>query len=239
MGIAQQREFSRRAFLATAGGLGLSAALAGLPSALSRLGLLDEASAADADLTRDTISGLAAFVVPGNDEYSRAQGVSTNEPGAVEAGAVPGFIATLDDFVAAPLVGGETELTVPVSGAVATLLNEIATQVNPASARGSFPSPFARLSFEEKAEVFRRFESDPAFADTEFRFVAGILPGFAAFFTYCEAPAYEGGRLTRTPVGWQLANYDGPSDGWNEFKGYYRGRRAARRAHRFVRHEHA
>ena len=234
----EERALSRRAFLAAAGGLGLSAALAGLPDALARHGWLDEAAAADIDLTRDTFNGLAAFVVPGDDDYSEAQGVSTPEPGAVGSGAVPKIIDAFDHFVPAPLVAGSTGLTAPASGGVAALVNAIAPQVNPAASNGSFLSPFARLSFKEKGEVFRRFESDPALADTEFRFAAGILPGFFAFFAYSEAGVYENGRLTGTPLGWQLSGYGGPSEGWNELKGYYRGRRAARGAHRFVKHRH-
>lgn len=237
-GADQEHALSRRAFLAATGSVGLSAALAGLPDALARHGWLDEAIAVEPDLTRDTLNGLAAFVVPGNDEYSVAQGVSTPEPGAIGAGAVPEIIDALDHFVPAPLVAGSTGLSAPASGGVATLLNAIALQVNPGASSGSFLSPFARLSFKEKGEVFRRFESDPTLADTEFRFVAGVLPVFFAFFAYSEAAVYKNGKLTDTPLGWKLSGYGGPSEGWKELKGYYRGRRAARDAHRFVKHRH-
>jgi hypothetical protein len=232
------RALSRRAFLAAGGGLGLSVALAGLPEALARHGWLDVAAAADSDLTSDTISGLAAFIIPGDDEYSVAQGVSTAEPGAVGAGAVPKTIEALDRYVPAPLVAGSSNLTIPASGGVASLLNAIALQVNPSASAGGFASPFARLSFAEKGEVFRRFESDPTLADTEFRFVAGILPGFIGFLGFSEAGVYENGKLSAVPVGWRLSNYGGPREGWKELKGYYRGRRRARGAHRFVKHKH-
>jgi hypothetical protein len=224
--------------LAGTGGLGLSMALAGLPDALARRGWLDIAAAQNGDLTSDTISGLAAFIFPGNDEYSVAQGVSTPEPGAVGAGAVPKIVDSLDRFVPAPLASGSTGLAVPAAGGVAALLNTIALQVNPGASSGSFLSPFSRLSFVDKGEVFRRFESDPTLADTEFRFVAGILPGFVGFLGYSEAGAYENGKVNGTPVGWQLSGYGGQSEGWNELKGYYRGRRSARNAHRFVKHRH-
>ena len=211
-----RRALSRRAFLAGTGGLGLSVALAGLPDALARRGWLDAAVAQGGDMTQETLNALAAFIVPGNDEYSIAQGVSTPEPGGVAAGVAAELTAGLDDFVPAPLVAGSTGLTVPASGGVATLLNQIALQVNPGAANGSFASPFARLSFAEKGEVFRRFESDPSLADTEFRFVAGILPGFVGFLAYSEAGVFENGRLVGTPVGWQLTGYGGPREGWNE-----------------------
>ena len=237
MVVSRNDALSRRAFLVATGGFGLSAALAGLPNVLARQGWLGAALAAEGDLTRDTFSGYAACIVPGDDEYSVAQGVSTPEPGAVGAGAVRPMIATLDDFVPAPLVAGSTGLTLPASDGVATILNQLALEVNP-GAGGAFQSPFARLSFEEKAEVSRRFETAPQFQDTEFAFVAGILPAFPALLGYSEAPVYEEGELTGRPVGWDLCRYDGPSEGWDEFKGYYRGRRRARRAHRFVKHSH-
>ena len=39
------------------------------------------------------------------------------------------------------------------------------------------------------------------------------------------------GKLTGTPIGWQLTGYQldvgGPVDGWDELKGYYQGRMTA------------
>ena len=32
-------------------------------------------------------------------------------------------------------------------------------------------------------------------------------------------------QLTGTPVGWTLTGYGGASDGWDELRGYYQGRR--------------
>ena len=48
--------------------------------AIARLRLEDDATAAP-DLVVDTFNGLVAFVVPGPDAYSVAQGESTTEPG--------------------------------------------------------------------------------------------------------------------------------------------------------------
>jgi hypothetical protein len=112
-----------------------------------------------------------------------AQGQSHTGPGAIAARTVPALINALDGYVPATTpVGGDQSL--PASGGVATLLNDYALQVNPAAAAGCFGSAFARLRFAEKAEVFRRFESDPSLADSEVRFVAGILPRFAAFLAH-------------------------------------------------------
>lgn len=60
------------------------------------------------------------------------------------------------------------------------------------------------------------------------RFVGGALLEFSAFGTYCEWSKFDPKSLsvTDTPVGWKLSGYDvGVVDGWDEFKGYYQGRR--------------
>lgn len=227
---------SRRQFLGRCGALG--AALVALPQALAEQGWLDEAAAAELDLTRDTFNGLVAFVTPGDDEYSLAQGVATGGPGGIAAGATPAMIEALDDYVPFPLVGGSTGTTVPASGGVAQLLNSYATQVNPGAARGGFVSPFAGLSFEEKGEVFRRLQTEPAFEGTPIGYVAAVLPTLVALVAMSDAPVLEDGELTETPLGWRLAGYGGVSDGWDELKGYWGGRRRAANAHRFVRHRH-
>jgi hypothetical protein len=231
---------SRRVFLGRAGALGVAAALAGLPRALDEHGLLESAYAAEPDLVRDTFNGLVAFIVPGNDEYSVAQGHSTPTPGGIAAGATGALISGLDSYVPAPLTAGASGITIQASGGVANLLNSFALQVNPAPARGGFASPFARLSFAEKGEVFRRLESDPAFADTPFRFVAGILPGFTSFLSFSEAGVFDarGKRATATPVGWLLSGYGGPREGHRELRGYYRRRRSVRGGHRSLRRTH-
>ena len=210
-----------------------SGALAGLAAALAPLpGLLDPSKvyAQSADLTVDTFNGLLAFLVPGNDEYSRQQGRSTGRTGGVGANVVDTFIYDLDRFVPASVFGAQGR-TVPASSSVASLLNIYAEQVNPL-ALGTFLSPFARLSFAEKVEVFRRVESDLEGTGTELAFVAGILPGFATFVAFTEAGAFNSStqRLTGEPVGWQLTNYAGVSDGWPEFRGYYQGRKKVKGA---------
>jgi hypothetical protein len=218
-------EFSRRAFLQRTGLAGLALALPGL---LELHGLVDDAIAQSADVTEDTLNGLIAFMVPGDDPYSVAQGQTAPGPGGVAANVVRTFIGNLDMFVPA---GTATtgDRSIPGSSGVATLLNSYASQVNPVAAGGAFPSAFARLSFAEKAEVFKRFEAEAASADTELRFVAGILPGFAAFLAFSEAgvfdPATRG--VTQRAVGWEIASYSGPAEGHREHLGYWKGKKKA------------
>lgn len=211
---------SRRQFLTRAGAL---AALSQVPALVEASGLLPQARAIERDVVKDTINGLVAFVVPGPDAYSRAQGEWSTRPGGIDADATAFLIASLDGYL--PFEGD----TIPLSAGVATLLNALAVTVNPLASAGVFLSPFARLRFSDKAEVFRRLEAldlGDAIAPEPFtaasgnlRFIAGALLEFVAFGTYSE----------RTPVGWRLSGYPGVADGWDDFKGYWGGQRKARR----------
>jgi hypothetical protein len=222
---------SRRTFL----GRGLSvaglAALSQVPLALAPKGLLGQADAFDLGLARDTFSGLAAFVLPGDDRYSVAQGVMAAGPGAVGAGAVGPLIATLDRFVAASAIGAD-RVTVPVSSAVALLLDDFALQVNPVGLRGGFLSPLARLSFAEKGRALRLLDEDRVIGDLigETRYLSGLLVPLLAFLAISEAPGFD--PVTRalrgTPVGWQMSDYNGPARGHAEFRGYFQGRQWVR-----------
>ena len=226
------RAVPRRDFILKTGQvLGAATALSQLPAILGSRGWLDHAQAQDPDLTRDTLNGLVVFICPGPDEYSIAQGEMSEEPGAIEANTTDNLILNLDNFLPAADVGGGNDDTVPISGAVANLLNAQAAQVNPAAAGGAFPSHFSRLAFAEKAQVFENIEATAGDDDAskQLRFVGGILPGFTAFLAFGEWAVFdpETKKLTGRPVGWELAGYqpDGPVRGHNEFKGYYQGRR--------------
>ncbi|MPZ66355.1 MAG: hypothetical protein GEU83_12870 [Pseudonocardiaceae bacterium] len=288
------RPLARRAFLARIGMLGAAAGLGGLLPAAAGASplrpaqlddLLEPLRAVLAELARDTLNGLAVFVVPGPDPYSRAQGTPRQEPGAMEAQTTDFLINALDNFVpvpdqvaqpgAAALATGlsdspvalppelldqlpveaatldeglrallENDATVPLSLTVASLLNLLATQVNPAAVAGPLLSPFARLSFEEKATAFSLLEGPDAdlvaLADTSFpeplrnslsgllRFVGGALLEFPAFGSFSEYAVFDPDtkQLTGRPVGWELTGYqpDGPVEGWDEFAGYYQDR---------------
>ncbi len=232
-GMWEIDDLTRRSFIERAGLLAGLAAFAQLPGLLGPKGLLEEAAAQELDVVRDTLSGVLAFVLPGDDEYSVAQGESAPGPGAVGAGILDPLITALDHFVPAevPLVG---EQTLPASGAVALLLNDFALQVNPTASSGPFLSPFARLTFKEKAEAFNRFENDRTITDAvpELKFVGSITHGYVAFLAFSEAGVLDPAtrKLTATPVGWQIARYGGPTDGHAEFKGYFQGRKSVVRA---------
>jgi hypothetical protein len=211
--------------------VGAAAALAQLPAVLGAKGWLDDAVAQSSDLVTDTFNGLAAFMLPGDDPYSVAQGETGSGPGGVASGGVAALIDNLDDYV--PLAALGPNASLPASGGVAQLLNGYALQVNPAAAGGAFVSPFARLKFDEKIEVFRRFEGDTE--GTELRFVSGILIGAVGFLSYTEGNALDRNtrRLTRTPTGWTLSKYDGVAEGRPEMKGYWRGRRKVRTSRQY------
>lgn len=219
---------SRRTFLGRTAAL---AAAAQLPLVLGPKGLLERAEALDLDVARQALEGLAAYVLPGNDPYSVAQGVTAPGPGGVGAGAVAPLVAMLDRFIAASAVGAD-RTTVPVSTATALLLDDFAQQVDPLS-RGPFVSPFARLSDADKARALQRFDEDQVVARAvgELRYVSAVLLPVLAFMAFSEAPAYDPATRTlrRTPVGWDIAGYTGPAHGHAEFGGYFQGRKRVRR----------
>ena len=167
-------------------------------------------AAQSTDLIHDTFNGLLAFVVPGTDAHSIHQGVHTPDPGGVDAGALSALIDTIDR---------STPFVPQFSSHVAALLNALAQAVNPA-AGGDFPSPWARLSFAEKAAVFQIMD-----ANDGLKVLAGVLPGFVAFFVYSEAGAFDPvtRSLSATPLGWTLSHYQGVADGRDELRGYLRG----------------
>ena len=138
--------------------------------------------------------------------------------------------------------------SVPLSMLLALALNALALFVRPSSAVGILPTPFARLSWRDKAKVFELLESpgDDALRMISERIkepvtrtligylqLAGLgLLAFTGLGAYSEWAVRD--PATRTlraqPVGWRLSRYGGVSDGWDEFKGYYQGRKEASHA---------
>lgn len=175
----------------------------------------DAAPAREKNVVRDTLNGLIAFVVPGPDEYSVAQGESTAEPGGCDAGILDALITTIN------AVQPATPQDQSPAAILAEVLNQVAGKINP-SAQGPFLSAFARLSIAEKAAVFQAIEADP-----QTRPLAAVLV-IVAFLAYSEGSSFN--PQTRTissrPLGWKLSNYEGVADGRNEFKGYFQNRQS-------------
>ena len=169
---------------------------------------------APTDVLHETFNALLAFILPGSDAYSVAQGVSTADQGGVDTGVIEVFIATLDDT---------TPFVPDFSDQVAAILNGLAQAVD-ATPGGPFVSPFANLTFAEKAVVFQAMDANPQFAP-----LAGVLPPFVAFLCYSESGTFDPATRTLTgqPLGWQLCQYQGVSDGRAEFRGYFQNRRQA------------
>jgi hypothetical protein len=209
------KRISRRGFLGNMLVLSAAMALARATDLLTSRGWIQAADVPTADLLHDTFNGLLAFVVPGPDEYSVAQGISTVEPGGVDEGVTDILIATLDET---------TPFLPQFSATVAGILNGIALVVNP-SPSGQFPSPFACLSFAEKAAVFQIMDGTDSLKP-----LAGVLPAFVAFFCYSEAAVFDPvtRSLTGHPIAWDLSSYQGVSEGRNEFLGYFENRRSVR-----------
>jgi len=208
-----------------------------------------EPGAMEAKATDFMIASLDNFV-PFPDQFGNAlgQGLAAGLDGSGIA--LPGSIAglplvqvqTLDAALTTML---RNDATMPLSSVVAMLLNLAATQVNPAAVNGAFLSPFARLSFDDKCAVFEQLEGPhpdlvatldggmpEPFTETlsgTLRFLAGALLEFSAYGSYNEWSVYDprARTIVRRPVGWRLTGYqpDGIVHGWDEFKGYYQGRK--------------
>ena len=60
-------------------------------------------------------------------------------------------------------------------------------------------------------------------------FTSGVVPALASFGCYSEWHVFDYASRTTVarPVGYSLANYGGPVEGWDELKGYYQDRRSA------------
>ena len=108
----------RRQFLAQFGVLGAALLLRPADAAAAVLAEVpNDRAAADAlhTLSLDTYRGLAAWVVPGPDRYSRAQGETSPTPGGVEARAAEFLLYGLDRYVPA-----SDEMLRPVAQALIT-----------------------------------------------------------------------------------------------------------------------
>jgi hypothetical protein len=142
-----------------------------------------------------------------------------------------------------------SDTTIPLSLLIALMLNFLATQVKPSSVAGPIPtSPFANLSFDDKAKAFEALEAADsnllATLDSNapeplkdslsglLKFVGGALQEFGTYLSYGEWGVFDPKTKTvsKRPVGWDLSNYmpgrTTPADGWNEFLGYFEGRQS-------------
>lgn len=201
-----RRTFIRVGFLATAAVAVVNSPCVGP--------LIKEAQAATADLLHDTFNGFLAFIVPGPDAYSQAQGSTSPTLGGVDANVAEALIGSLD-------------LSVPFfpqfSATVAAILNNLGQLVDP-SAIGPFTSPFANLKYAEKVGVLQIMDSTDAL-----KALGGVLPLLVAALCYSDAGTFDPATrsLTGTPVGWIISGYGGVSDGRDEFLGYFDDKRSA------------
>ncbi len=232
---------SRREFLSYCGGLAAaSAAVSALPAVLGSRGWWSAAYAEDGDVVVDTYNGLGAMIWPGDDAYSKAQGEWNDGPGAVAANVGHHLVVALDGLVAQPYTALPLERsTVPLSGSLASVLNTVAVTVNPAATGGPFASPFACLSLADKAAVWRILEQDtrqvadrdPTNSLGALQFLFGVLPALVAFYAFSEVDVFDPATktVTRRPLGWDhtgfLEGRTAPVEGWDDFLGYYQGRR--------------
>jgi hypothetical protein len=167
-------------------------------------------------------------------------------PGGLLGGILLPSIVTIGLVEDAVMFLVQNDSDAPLSLSVALLLNYVATVVQPASLHGAFLSPFARLSFAQKAHAMQQIETTQsqlvALLDSRLpqplqssvsgllQFLGGALHEFAAFGCFGESQRFDPATRTVTarPVGWQLTGFlpdDQPGEGWPDLLGYYQNRR--------------
>ncbi|GAA2165660.1 hypothetical protein [Actinomadura napierensis] len=166
------------------GAAGLLAAAASLPDIAGPANAQAERDALG-EWTLDTMKGLAVFVMPGPDAYSRAQGTPRKEPGGIEAKLPEFLVQNLNRYLPfpdlpvgglagalAPLLRGagpgpfQSDAVIPLAPLAALILNAEAVRVDPGTLGGRFLAPFSRLAYRGKAKVFELLEGpDPALVE--------------------------------------------------------------------------
>ncbi len=195
---------------------GAAAAVAGWPA--------PAAGAVSEDYLAQAFKALAAYVVPGDDAYSAQQGLAAARPGGVAAAADVMLRETYDRAIAVSIAPAFA-VNLPGAAGVALLLNVFTRARYPQVATGPFPHPFANLRHEQKALVLADIDTAQLLEDSVIGYAFGTLITLAAFGCYGERGVYDPAtRTLRTrPVGWELARYDGVSNGWPELRGYWAG----------------
>jgi hypothetical protein len=203
------------------------AVLAGVPSATVLAAVAaGPAAAAPDDYVAQAFKALAAYVVPGDDPYSAQQRVTAPRPGGVAAG-TDRMLRTTYDKAIGVAVAPALRITAPGALGVALVVDLFARARYPVqSIAGPYAHPFANLRYAAKGRVLGDIDLDPLLAATPLGFAFGTPIALAAFGSYSEFGVYDPAtrRLSGRPVGWDLARYDGVSDGWPELRGYWKGR---------------
>lgn len=212
---------SRRHFV---GGAAAVAGVAGIAS----VPLLNAPAASAADSSIDqAFNALAAFVVPGNDEYSRRQGVFTGRRGGVANGG--GKVVQNVLNAGLPIVIAELSISAPGALGFSLILRYYTFQEHAGSAFGPFGHPFANLKWKQKRDVLDAIDTSGVFKDTPITYSANSLATLAALGGFSEGTSLvvrqgQVNTVSGTPVGHELSKYQGVSDGHPEFIGYYQDR---------------
>ena len=205
------------------------AVLAGVPAAAGLAVLAAgpaEADVAGDDYTTQAFKALAAYVVPGDDPYSVQQGLTRPGPGGVAAGADRMLRATYDGAIGIG-VAPAFQINAPGALGVALVMELFArSRYFWESYSGPYENGFANLRHPLKAQVLGDLDQNVLLDGSPLAYAFGTLITLAAFGSYGEIAVWDPAtrRLTGRPVGWDLAQYDGVSDGWPELRGYWKGR---------------
>jgi hypothetical protein len=199
--------------------------LLGVPAgAAAALAVGSSPAVAGDDYPAQAFKALAAYVVPGDDGYSVQQGLTAARPGGVAAGTDVMLRETYDRAIAIG-VAPAFAVNLPGAAGIALLLDVFTHARFPQVPAGPFQHPFANLRHDQKALVLADLDTEQLLEDSVIGYAFGTVITLGAFGCYGERGVYD--PATRTlrarPVGWQLSQDDGVSDGWPELRGYWAG----------------
>lgn len=207
------------------------ALLFGTPAAVmvAAIAAGDPASAAAAAATTDesvnaAFNGLASYVLPGDDAYSRRQGRTRPGPGGVAAGTA-GHLYDCYQHAFAAAINTRYGVNLPAPQLISAVIDAFTRTRYPVESIGPLKHPFANLKHAQKAQVLADLDEERLLRRLPIGFGFNTIITLTGLGCYSEYGVFDQRTRTLTgrPVGWALSNHAGVSDGWPEFIGYWRG----------------
>jgi len=202
------------------------AVLLGTPGAVVLTALAaGQAHAATKDTwTIQAFNGLASYVLPGDDAYSRQQRRTRPGPGGVAAGTAAHLEACYQHAFAAA-VNTRYGVNLPAAELVAAVIDSFTQARFLLQSAGPYVHPFANLTWARKGEVLAAIDEEQFLRRLPIGFGFNTILTLTGLGCYSEYGVFDQRtrQLTGTPVGWKLANHAGVRDGWPELTGYWGG----------------
>jgi hypothetical protein len=168
-------------------------------------------------------NGLASYVLPGDDEYSRRQARTRPGPGGVAAGAA-GHLYDCYQHAFAAAINTKYGVNLPAPQLISAILDAFSRTRYLIESIGPLKHPFANLTHPGKARVLADIDEQPLLRGLPVGFGFNTIITLTGLGCYSEYGVFDQRTRTLTgrPVGWELSNHAGVRNGWPEFIGYWR-----------------